>query len=383
KPRLEDLLQLSPKKEKLSATRPWFGITALLRRSCTPNGHSDIGAIRSVPGAQGRQPSGCRVRHGRLYGARPERLTSTTVAMNRLANASVASCALAGRTTIGYVNGSVTEQAILHWIATINKLSFGDFDRQAVINRPLTMMRQCVSGTTDEEGNIRMLTAFVSKRSFAWPTPGEPEEVVDHGRALEVVLELSVVWALPLWFRVHLLPVATSARLQADRAVMLSPSTPSLFWHFTHETISKYQDGYSMYTNFLIDTIFTLRPPSESFAAFLTTRSGVVQEQIFHQLASTIESCLPQPRLVEIGRMPELVRNLSAKDWVRALRSVYGTRALDITERDLILANGRQLDKSRRLHIQLHDLRKTSSSTRSGGLCKLLAPASVANCVPP
>ncbi|KAH8028826.1 hypothetical protein HPB51_019912 [Rhipicephalus microplus] len=208
------------------------------------------------------------------------------------------------------------------------------------------MMHHCVSGTTNEEDVVRMLTAFVSKRSFAWPSPGKSEEIVDHGRALEVVLELSVVWALPLWFRVHLLPVATSTRLKRNRAVMLSPSTPSVFWHFTHEMISQYQDGYSMYTSFLMDALFKLRPPSESFEAFLKTRSGVVQQQIFHQLASAIESWLPQPRLVEIGRMPELVRNLSAKDWVRALRSVYGARALDITGNDIILATNDKLIKA-------------------------------------
>ncbi|KAL1420075.1 hypothetical protein MTO96_024660 [Rhipicephalus appendiculatus] len=245
-----------------------------------------------------------------------------------------------------HVSGSVTEQAILDWLATIVKLSFGDFDHQAVTNEPLNMMRQCMSSTTDEENAVRMLTAFASKRSFAWPTPGEPEEIVDYGRALEVILELSVVWALPLWFHVHLLPAAPSARLLRDRAVLLRPSTPSLFGRFTHETISKYQDGYSIYTKFLMDTVFALRPPSKSFAAFLSTRSGRLQEQIFHELTTAIDNRLPQPRLVEIRSMPKLVRNLSARDWVRALRSVFGSRAEDITENDVILATNHGLIKA-------------------------------------
>ncbi|XP_049267181.1 neprilysin-like [Rhipicephalus sanguineus] len=237
-----------------------------------------------------------------------------------------------------HANSSVRGQAILRWFATVNKLSLGDYDQQAVINRPLSMMRQCMSSTSDGENTVRMLTAFVSERSFAWPTAGEPEEIVDYGRALQVVLELSVVWALPLWFHVHLLPVAASSRLQRDRAVLLTPSTPSLLGHFTHETISRYQDGYSIYTGFFINTVFAVRPPSESFTTFLTRRSSGVQRQIFHELTSAIDSDLPQPRLVEIGSMPKLVRNLSAKDWIRALRSVYGTRASDITAKDLLLA---------------------------------------------
>ncbi|KAH7971932.1 hypothetical protein HPB52_003872 [Rhipicephalus sanguineus] len=230
------------------------------------------------------------------------------------------------------------DQAVLQWIATIHQLSLGDYNRQAVIDSPLRMMRQCMSSTTDEENAVRMLTAFVSKRSFAWPTPGEREEIVDHRRALEVVLELSVVWAVPLWFHVHLLPAAASARLPRDRAVMLSPSTPSLFGRFTHETVSKYEDGYSTYVKFFSDSLFAFRPPSESFATFLAVRSGVVERQIFRELSSAVLNPLPQPRLVEIGRMPKLVRNISAKDWVRALRFVYGKRAPDITDNDLVLA---------------------------------------------
>ncbi|KAL3231557.1 hypothetical protein MRX96_023270 [Rhipicephalus microplus] len=343
--RLEDLLQLSPNKEKLSVTGPWLRRTAFVGGAALLTviltlvlfalyqGHKVDSRVVGLCGTQDcfEHARALNIDHGR----------------------SASSCQCFGCFVCSgwlndyrYVNGSVTEQAILHWIATINKLSFGEYDRQAVINRPLTMMHHCVSGTTNEEDVVRMFTAFVSKRSFAWPSPGKSEEIVDHGRALEVVLELSVVWALPLWFRVHLLPVATSTRLKRNRAVMLSPSTPSVFWHFTHEMISQYQDGYSMYTSFLMDALFKLRPPSESFAAFLKTRSGVVQQQIFHQLASAIESWLPQPRLVEIGRMPELVRNLSAKDWVRALRSVYGARALDITENDIILATNDKLIKA-------------------------------------
>ncbi|KAL1420080.1 hypothetical protein MTO96_024665 [Rhipicephalus appendiculatus] len=245
-----------------------------------------------------------------------------------------------------HVNTSVKEQAILRWFATVDKLSIGDYDRRAVINRPLSMMRHCMSSTSDAEETVRMLTAFVSERSFAWPTPGEPDEVVDYGRVLKVVLELSVVWALPLWFHVHLLPPAATARLQRDRAVLLSPSTPSLLGYFMHDMISRYQDGYSIYTGFFIDTVFAIRPPSEAFATFLTTRSSVVQGQIFHALTSAVNNRLPQPRLVKIGSMPKLVRNMTAEDWITALRSVYGTSAEDITANDLVLATNGGLIKA-------------------------------------
>ncbi|KAH7972795.1 neprilysin [Rhipicephalus sanguineus] len=344
-PRLEDLLQVSPKKEKVTVTHPRFhrrafiGAAALLAVLLA----LVLFALYQGLNANGRVAYLCGtpdcIEHVHALGIDTGRNSSPCQSFGCFVCSGWSN-------DFRHVNGSVTDQAILQWFASVVKLSFGDFDRHAVINRPLSMMRRCMSSTTDEENAVRMLTAFVSERSFAWPTPGEPEKIVDNGKALAVVLELSVVWALPLWFHVHLLPAAPSARLQRDRAVLLRPSTPSLLGRFAHETLSKYQDGYSLYTYFLMDTLFTLRPPSESFKTFLTTRSGVVQGQIFHELASAINDRLPQPMLVQIGSLPKLVRNLSAKDWVRALRSVYGTRAQDITENDLVLATNNELIKA-------------------------------------
>ncbi|KAH7971763.1 hypothetical protein HPB52_002747 [Rhipicephalus sanguineus] len=343
-PRLENLLRESP-KEKLSATRPWFDRNAF------------GGAVALLAVILALELFALHLRHEVDSSAADLCGTLDCIeharALNIDTGPSVLPCRCFGcfvcsgwSNDFRHLNGSVTEQAILRWIATVHKLSVSDYDRHAVINRPLSMMRHCMSSTTDEESDVRMLTAFVSQRSFAWPTPGQVEEIVDYGRALEVVLELSVVWALPLWFHVRMLPAAASAHLQRDRTVLLSPSTPSLLARFTHERTSSYEDGYSMYTIFFSETLFALRPPSESFATFLTERSGAVQRQIFQELASATDNHLPQPKLVEIGRMPKFVRNLSAKDWVRALRSVYSTRAPHINENDFVLATNADLLKA-------------------------------------
>ncbi|KAL3231554.1 hypothetical protein MRX96_023267 [Rhipicephalus microplus] len=344
-PRLEDLLHAFPKKDEQSITRPWFGgrefagasavlavslalvLFALYRRHKVNSRDVDlcgtadcIEHVHTLGINTGHRPSPCE-----CFGC---------FVCSGWSN------------NFRHVNSSVIEQVILRWFATVEKLSLGDYDRHAVTNRPLSMMRQCMSSTSDAEKTVRMLTAFVSERSFAWPTSGEPEEIVDYGRALEVVLELSVVWALPLWFHVHFLPVAASARLQRDRAILVSPSIPPLLGQFTHDMISRYQDGYSIYTGFFLDTVFAFRPPSEAFVTFLTRRSGKVQGQIFHELASAINNRLPQPSLVEIGSIPKLVRNLSAEDWIKALRSVYGARAEDITADDLVFATNGGLIKA-------------------------------------
>ncbi|KAH7942372.1 hypothetical protein HPB49_023512 [Dermacentor silvarum] len=335
RPRLEDLLEVSPMKTKQSAVQPWIKRTFLsvaailvailvlvlfvLYRVRKENGkHYDLCStldciehVRALAIDTSRSPSPCEDFAGFIC---------------------------SGWTDIyRHVSGSVKDKAILHWIATIDKLSLSDFDQEAVINRPLRMMRECMKGASDGDDAVRMMTAFVSERSFAWPTPNDTEGIVDYGHALEVILELSVVWALPLWFRVHLLPASASARIQRDRAFILSPSTPSLFWHVVHQTISRYQDGYSIYMGFFVDTLFELRPLSESFAIFLKNRSATVQAQVFLELTAVFDASNNDPRLVEIRNLPALVRKLNTDDWVRALGSVYGSAA-NITESDLVLA---------------------------------------------
>ncbi|KAH6927104.1 hypothetical protein HPB50_026886 [Hyalomma asiaticum] len=342
-PRLEDLLQVSPKKEKPGGAGPWFdqvtfvGAAALLAVILA----LALFALYPRHKADGREVVLCGtadcIEHAGALGIDPVPGTLPCECFG---------CFVCSGWSNEYrhISGTVKEQVTLHWIGAIDKLSLGDYDGQLVRNRPLTMMRRCMTTTDDEENAVRMMTAFVSERSFAWPTPGEPERIIDYGRALEVVMELSAVWAVPLWFRVQLLPAVPSVRLQRDRAVLLSPSTPSLLWRFTHDTISRYQDGYSIYTSFY-ESLFAVRPLSESFATFLRTRSGDVQGHILRKLAAAIDGRLPQPRLMEIGSMPKFVRNLSANDWVRALRSVYGTRAPEISANDLIMAvNGRLIN---------------------------------------
>ncbi|KAH7971930.1 hypothetical protein HPB52_003870 [Rhipicephalus sanguineus] len=225
-PRLEELLQVSPKKENPSLTRPSFDRTALVGSAALLALIVPVVLFALYQGhkADGEVVDLCAtpdcIEHVHTLGI--------DTASSELSCQCYGCFVCSGWSNdFRHVNGSVMDQAILQWIATIHKLSFGDYNRQAVIDSPLRMMRQCMSSTTDEENAVKMLTAF-----------------------------------------------------------------------------------------------------------------------IYRELSSVINNRLPKPRLVEIGRMPKLVRNLSAKDWVRALRSVYSKRAPDITDDDLVLATNGGLIKA-------------------------------------
>ncbi|XP_065301222.2 endothelin-converting enzyme 2-like isoform X2 [Dermacentor albipictus] len=343
--RLEDLLEVPPETGKQDAVRPWtnrilLSVAALLVVILT----LVVFALYRVRKVNGEEHDLCST----LDCIEHVRALNIDTGRSPPPCEDFAGFICPGWTdTYRHVNGSVREQVVLEWIATIEKLSLSDFDRQAVINRPLSMMRKCMATASDGDNAMRMMIAFVSERSFAWPTQNDTERIVDYGRALKVILELSVVWALPLWFRVRLLPAAASAHLQRDRAIVLSPSTPPLLWHFIHQAISKYEDAYSIYTGFFMNTLFELRPLSESFAIFLKNRSAAVQAQVFRELTAAFYAPNSHPRLVEIRTLPKLVRELNANDWVRALGSVYGVGA-NITASDLVLATNDGLIKATR-----------------------------------
>ncbi|KAK8762013.1 hypothetical protein V5799_026719, partial [Amblyomma americanum] len=197
------------------------------------------------------------------------------------------------------VVATVYSQAILISIISLEKMSPNAYEREAVVNRPLSMMRECMHRSSDDADGVMSLLELVNGTNFAWPTledeHGPP--ITDYSRPLRLILELSVLWAVPLWFRVWVLPAKTP--LQRRRAIVLSPSTLPAIWRGLHETLLLYEDAYSIYLSYFNASIFRYRPPSESFEFFL--RTGVsVQTHVLSHLSTAFHDTYKQPRLVEI-----------------------------------------------------------------------------------
>ncbi|XP_072143087.1 membrane metallo-endopeptidase-like 1 [Dermacentor andersoni] len=240
---------------------------------------------------------------------------------------------------------TVSRQAALEWILRVEKRSLGDFDRDAVVNRPLIMMRECMRHADEENDAVASFIAIVNSTSFAWPTQDEEPEtpVADYARALRLLLELSVLWALPLWFHVRMLPAA--AHIHRDRAIVLSLSRLASTWQVFHKTLLRYDDAYPIYLSYFNTRIFKYRPPSQSFVIFLKTRSASVQTQVLSNLSSVSQALHRKSRLLEIRTLPAIVRKLAAEDWVQAFQSLYSP-SHNVTANDLLLATNGGLLKA-------------------------------------
>ncbi|KAL3231560.1 hypothetical protein MRX96_023273 [Rhipicephalus microplus] len=178
---------------------------------------------------------------------------------------------------------AVTGEALMSWILTVEKLSHGEFDRQATINRPLNMMHACMTRTAGaEDGGVARFIDFVDSSAFTWPTAADDRygHIQDYGRPLQLLFELSVLWGLPLWFRARITPAVESTRVQlADRAIVVGPTALASTWKTIDVTLTNY-GAYSDYLKYFNDTILKYHPPSPSFTTFLVARSARVQASV-------------------------------------------------------------------------------------------------------
>lgn len=240
-----------------------------------------------------------------------------------------------------HVVETVAEQTLMNWLVSVERMSLsGSYEKGAVLNRPLTTLRQCIDRSGGDA--VESLVAFVNSTDFAWPAEGEAEvAIVTYARPLRAILELAVLWALPLWFRVKLLPVNTS--LHRNRAVVISPSALPAIWGTLHTQITRYADMYPVYLS-VYSSILRHRRPSGRYRSFLDA-SATIQRDVFRNFTSHVYNFRTRPRLVELRSLPTFVRKLTVADWTNSLQSIYRARSA-ITAQDLLLATNEDLLKA-------------------------------------
>ncbi|KAK8758386.1 hypothetical protein V5799_003980 [Amblyomma americanum] len=239
------------------------------------------------------------------------------------------------------ISWTVSSQVALNWMSGVVSMSYRSYDRNSIVYTPLAMIRKCMDGTDDDRA-MTSLIALVNASGLAWPTRGDSGKqyvVKDYSRPLRLVVELSVLWALPLWFRVQMIPAR--ARWQRERVFVVTPSLAAPLWYTFHKELSHYEDDYIGYLNLFYSTVLRFRHPSESFTNFLST-SAMVQTWVFEQLNFAFSADHSQPRLLEIRSLPSFVKNLTAGDWVTTLGQIYGPR-YSITDDDIFLFTNEKL----------------------------------------
>ncbi|KAH6925743.1 hypothetical protein HPB50_009419 [Hyalomma asiaticum] len=219
------------------------------------------------------------------------------------------------------ISFTVQTDAIMDWITRLTQSSRRAKWTARVTGRPLNMMRVCIEGSSSEENAVRQFVSFVEGRTFSWPTVDWQETtLVQPWLPLQALLELAVLWGLPLWFRVDL-----PASHREDRiSLVISPSPfPSAFGHL-HSRFLRYADVYPYYVQEFIDIVFSHRPAAPAFETFIQN-SVHMQGHVFGNMTAAAAAPYFAPRVVVVENLQSVVKNVSAEDWIMALRTVNTT----------------------------------------------------------
>ncbi|KAK8783642.1 hypothetical protein V5799_009994 [Amblyomma americanum] len=227
---------------------------------------------------------------------------------------------------------SVRAEAIADWIEGIMLSSLRVDKTATVLDRPLRMMRDCVErdSDNDDRGPVQELLNFVKGRIFSWPTRDwDEDEVVPSWKPLRALIELAVLWGLPLWFRVDLLPKTMESRRVR---VVVSPSPLATIFRRIQNELMVHEEVYSYYVKRFIESIYNERPAARAYETFLRG-SAKMQSHVFGNLSDAADSSYFVPKIVTIPGLTSIA-NLSPKDWKVALQDVNG---LSLTSKSLLL----------------------------------------------
>ncbi|KAH7971102.1 hypothetical protein HPB49_018708 [Dermacentor silvarum] len=204
------------------------------------------------------------------------------------------------------------------------------------------MHRESKTGT-HTDGSIKQLFDFMTEELFPWLLPdannnGDGDRLRDDGDyafTLATIVNMSVVWYVPLWFTVDLvIPLPEDGAPPAHRSVSISSTSNAYFAQRKHEEVEDYK-LYDMYVTILLDHVFPGEKFAPAFRTFLINRSAEVQRNVFRNLSARYVASHVEPRFVEMRHLPALVPKLDARDWVDALQSAFGTNP-PFTEEDTL-----------------------------------------------
>ncbi|KAH9372708.1 hypothetical protein HPB48_004218 [Haemaphysalis longicornis] len=249
----------------------------------------------------------------------------------------------AARNRYGRLAADIVSQMILDWAARLRNETSCLGTSSDSFSKPAALMQACMLCTGCGKARVERLVEFVANRSFAWPTirdyqKGNALLRYNYATSLRALVELSVEWALPLWFRLELSP---PSHLRGRRVVRILPSPMPPLWDAFHQDLLSAADAYVSYLWCYNASILRMREPSQHYYRFLAERSAGIQRNIFETLKNA--TAVAVPFLVPLRNLTSFVRGVTVANWLTILQSAYAVTP-NVSEQDFVLlANERFL----------------------------------------
>ncbi|KAH6932296.1 hypothetical protein HPB50_004481 [Hyalomma asiaticum] len=209
-----------------------------------------------------------------------------------------------------HVTRSVMTDAVMDHLVSLEKFS-GQQHKLEISQRPARMMNACLlKRPSDDRKALNQLLDFMHRTGF-----GFPEDEIDksnYSRPLNMLVDLSYNWALPLWFFVDIVVPRNSTA--SHMVVTLRHSSLGDFYNTLQEAIEIYEEVYSFYVHTLIEVIYgdTVGP---SFKRFIK-ESKQLQKHVFGNL-SWLSRSYHNPILLTVKRLPHFVVKTSGRTLAR------------------------------------------------------------------
>ncbi|XP_077498731.1 membrane metallo-endopeptidase-like 1 [Amblyomma americanum] len=236
---------------------------------------------------------------------------------------------------------------LAYWL--LGRAQLREDPRRPLTKRVRLMMDACLrlGGSTADTDDSKSLIEFMTKELFPWlldRTDARLGDSDDYSMPLRALVNLSVLWATPLWFYVDVIEPwhGTGHR----RSASMSPSGIPYITEIINREVNKHNDFYNTVVDWVLSGIFGERAALPAFVEF-TKASQDIHRSMIGNLSLFFNATHQRPRFLLIRELPLLVPKLRARDWVAALQSAFHAKPPLNEEDTLIATNGNLLDAMR------------------------------------
>ncbi|KAH7943748.1 hypothetical protein HPB52_011320 [Rhipicephalus sanguineus] len=200
------------------------------------------------------------------------------------------------------------------------------------------MMAACVTRAEDYASSLRGLKSFMTARGLAWPENEFHIGPHEYAKFLELLIDLDVNWALPLWFHTE----RRNSGAERGRTFVIRPSFMVSFWRYFNKKLLNHRGAYDWYVQIFELCVFrddiSITPHFHSFLK----DSAAVQMTILEALGSVDKSRVYRPQLIRLGSTPTIATKPTPAMWMDALSEVYGSES-PVMVGDFLLATNERL----------------------------------------
>ncbi|KAH6943212.1 hypothetical protein HPB50_017348 [Hyalomma asiaticum] len=234
--------------------------------------------------------------------------------------------------------GTVVQEVLADWLYRIAELTTSNGTGGTISKRAHDLMVACATKADDYASALSSLKGFMAARGFAWPENDFRVGPEEYAKLLQLLVDLDVNWALPLWFHIE----RSSFNGTQGRTFVITSSFMASLWQYINKKVIHYRGAYDWYLHLFELGVFRGDvSATPTFYSFLK-HSADLQMTVLEALGDADQSSVYRPQLIRLGSMPTTATKLTPVVWMNVLSKVYSSET-PVTASDFLLATNERL----------------------------------------